>query len=144
MTKSRTHWTKGKIWNWPLAANFEATNVTFLPKKLASNVQYTCIDNSKRPKSELWHYCIKATICSFFSCSLFSLLLSSQPFLAERQITLFSLCIACVFPNKPHNAFSSSWWEILITRRNIPHKQQATPKHWTSQLWSSDIITNDA
>ena len=47
--------------NWPLAANFEATNVTFLPKKLASNVQSTCIDNSKRPKSELWHYCIKAT-----------------------------------------------------------------------------------
>ena len=50
--------------NWPLAANFEATNVTFLPKKLASNVQSTCIDNSKRPKSELWHYCIKATKCS--------------------------------------------------------------------------------
>ena len=48
--------------NWPLAANFEATNVTFLPKKLASNVQSTCIDNSKRPKSKLWHYCIKATI----------------------------------------------------------------------------------
>ena len=47
--------------NWPLAANFETTNVTFLPKKLASNVQSSCIDNSKRPKSELWHYCIKAT-----------------------------------------------------------------------------------
>ena len=50
--------------NWPLAANFEATNVTFLPKKLSSNVQSTCIDNSKRPKSKLWHYCIKATIPS--------------------------------------------------------------------------------
>ena len=50
--------------NWPLADNFEATNVTFLPKKLASNVQSTCIGNSKWPKSELWHYCIKATKCS--------------------------------------------------------------------------------
>ena len=30
--------------NCPLAANFEATKVTFLPKKLASNVQSTCID----------------------------------------------------------------------------------------------------
>ena len=54
--------------NWPLAANFEATNVTFLPKKLASNVQSTCIDNSKRPKSKLWHYCIKATICPSADC----------------------------------------------------------------------------
>ena len=48
--------------NWLLAANFEATNVTFLPKKLASNVQFSCIDKLKWPKSELWHYCIKATI----------------------------------------------------------------------------------
>ena len=54
---------KRQTMNWPLAANFEATNVTFLPKKLALNVQSTCIDNSKRPKSKLWHYCIKATIC---------------------------------------------------------------------------------
>ena len=52
--------------NWPLAANFEATNVTFLPKKLSSNVQSTCIDNSKRPKSELWLYCIKATIYEIY------------------------------------------------------------------------------
>ena len=50
--------------NWPLADNFEATNVTFLPKKLASNVQSSCIDKSKCPKSELWHYWIKATIYS--------------------------------------------------------------------------------
>ena len=28
-------------------------------------MQSTCIDNSKRPKSKLWHYCIKATTCSF-------------------------------------------------------------------------------
>ena len=47
--------------NWPLADNFEAKNVMFLPKKLASNVQSSCIDNSKRQKAELWHYCIKAT-----------------------------------------------------------------------------------
>ena len=47
--------------NWPLADNFKATNMTFLTKKLASNVQSSCIDNSKWPKSELWHYCIKAT-----------------------------------------------------------------------------------
>ena len=39
--------------NRPLANNLEATNVTFLPKKLASNVQSSCIDNSKWPKSEL-------------------------------------------------------------------------------------------
>ena len=50
--------------NWPLADNFESTNVTFLPKKLASNVQSSCIDNSKWLKSELRHYCIKATNCS--------------------------------------------------------------------------------
>ena len=43
------------------ADNFEATNVTFLSKNLASNVQSSCIDNSKWPKSELWHYFIKAT-----------------------------------------------------------------------------------
>ena len=49
--------------NWHLADNFEATNVTLLPKKLASNVQSSCIDNSKWPKSKLWHYCIKATKC---------------------------------------------------------------------------------
>ena len=51
--------------NWPLADNFKATSVTFLPKKLASNVQSSCIDKSKWPKSELWHYCIKATNCKF-------------------------------------------------------------------------------
>ena len=49
--------------NWPLGDNFEAPNMTFLSKNFASNVQSSCIDNSKRPKSELWHYCIKATIC---------------------------------------------------------------------------------
>ena len=48
--------------NWYLVDNFEATNLTFLPKKLSSNVQSSCIDNSNWPKSELWHYCIKATI----------------------------------------------------------------------------------
>ena len=48
--------------NWPLADNFEATNVSFLPKKFASNVQSSCTEKSKWSISELWHYCIKATI----------------------------------------------------------------------------------
>ena len=48
--------------NLPLADIFEATNITFLSENSASNVQFSCIDNSKWPKSELWHYCIKATI----------------------------------------------------------------------------------
>ena len=48
--------------NWPLAANLKATNMMFSSKKLASNVQSSCIDNSKWPTSELWHYCIKATL----------------------------------------------------------------------------------
>ena len=50
--------------NWPLADNLEATNMTFLPKNLSSNVQSSSIDNSKWPKSKLWHYCIKVTIYS--------------------------------------------------------------------------------
>ena len=54
--------------NWPLADNFEAKNVTFLPIKLASNVQSSCIDNSKWPKSELWLYCSKATLCIIDWC----------------------------------------------------------------------------
>ena len=47
--------------NWPLSDNFEATNMTFLSKKFASNVQSSFIDNSKWPKLDLWHYYIKAT-----------------------------------------------------------------------------------
>ena len=86
--------------NLPLAANFEATNVTFLPKKLASNVQSSCIDNSKRPKSMLCHYCIKATIyiyrrfnaivsqlkMHYFSEGAFESLISSQLLKKEKYI----------------------------------------------------------
>ena len=47
---------------WGSTSSFEVTNMTFLSKKkLASNVQSSCIDNSKWPKSEFWHYCIKVT-----------------------------------------------------------------------------------
>ena len=48
------------------SSQFRSYKCDVFTKKLASNVQSTCIDNSKRPKSKLWHYCIKATKCKTF------------------------------------------------------------------------------
>ena len=61
--KSYTHRPKAK---YELTSRWQYWSYkydVFNKKKLASNVQSSCIDNSKWPKSELWHYCIKATIC---------------------------------------------------------------------------------
>ena len=53
--------------NWPLADNFEATNVTFLPKKLASNVQSSCIDKSKWQKMYIYIYTLYVYIYTLYT-----------------------------------------------------------------------------
>ena len=93
--------------NWSLAHKFKAINVTFLPKKLASNVQSSCKEKSKWPKSELWHYCIKATkyaydtnnvpefCCCCFKCKFF-LYISLNMHEISNRYNFLAICVTPV------------------------------------------------
>ena len=79
VTKSRAHIDPRQNMNWPLySSQFRSYKYDVFTKKIVikSNVQSSCIDNSKWPKSKLWHYCIKAMIWSYSQYWLLQLILS--------------------------------------------------------------------